>query len=65
MTECTVQGELFGHLGRARIEAEFEGGDISSDAGGALLLRQVERRLGLLAAAAKCLPDDRDPNRVR
>ncbi|MBD8528348.1 IS1380 family transposase, partial [Pseudomarimonas arenosa] len=41
------------------------GGDISSDAGGALLLRQVERRLGLLAAAAKCLPDDRDPNRVR
>ncbi|MBD8527052.1 transposase, partial [Pseudomarimonas arenosa] len=65
MTECTVQGELFGHLGRARIEAEFDGGDISSDAGGALLLRQVERRLGLLAAAAKCLPDDRDPNRVR
>lgn len=65
MTECTVQGELFGRLGRARIEAEFDGGDISSDAGGALLLRQVEQRLGLLAAAAKCLPDDRDPNRVR
>jgi len=65
MTECTEQFELFGKVGRARIEATFEGGDISSDAGGALLLRQAERRFGLLAAAARCLPDTRNPNLIR
>lgn len=64
MTECTGQGDLFGKVGRARIEASFEGGQISSDAGGALLLRQAEARLGLLRAAAACLPDERDPDRI-
>lgn len=38
---------------------------MSSDAGGALLLRQAEGRFGLPAAAAGCLPDERDPARVR
>ena len=65
MTECTGQGDLFGSVGRARIEAAFDGGDLSSDAGGALLLRQAEARFGVLAAAARCLPDDRNPERVR
>lgn len=65
MTDCTGQGELFGSIGRARIEAAFDGGDISSDAGGALLLRQAERRIGLLAAAAKCLPDARSARKVQ
>jgi hypothetical protein len=65
MTECTEQLELFGRVGRARVSAEFSGGEISSDGGGALLLRQAERRFGLLAAAAKCLPDDRADGRVR
>lgn len=65
MTECTGQRELFGKVGRARIEATFEGGDISSDAGGALLLRQAERRFGLLAAAARCLPDHRNPHLIQ
>lgn len=65
MTKCTAQGELFGNVGRARIEATFDGGDISSDAGGALLLRQAERRFGLLVAAARCLPDGRDPRKRR
>src|SRR5690606_26145408 len=65
MTECTGQFDLFGKVGRAQIEASFDGGDLSSDAGGALLLRQAESRFGLLAAAARCLPDDRNPERVR
>lgn len=65
MTECTERFDLFGKIGRARIEAAFEGGEISSDAGGALLLRQAERHCGLLRAAAKCLPDDRAAHRVR
>lgn len=65
MTECTEQGELFGKIGRSRIKASFDGGEISSDAGGALLLRQAERRFGLLAAAARCLPDGRNPELVQ
>jgi len=65
VTECTEQFELFGRVGRARIEPSFEGYEISSDAGGALLLRQVERKYGLLAAAARCLPDARNPALVR
>jgi len=46
------------------IEADFSGGDLSSD-GGLLLLRQVDRRLGLTRAAAAALPDPRDPERIR
>jgi len=65
MTECTERFDLFGKIGRARIEAAFAGGELSSDAGGALLLRQAERHCGLLRAAAACLPDDRAPDRIR
>jgi hypothetical protein len=65
MTECAQQKNIFGKVGRAQIEAEFDGGEISSDAGGALLLRQAEHRFGLLQAAAKCLPDNRDPHKIQ
>ncbi len=40
---------------RRRIRAVFDAGPISSD-GGALLLRQVDRKIGLLAAMARCSP---------
>jgi hypothetical protein len=40
------------------VEANFKGGEISSD-GGALLLRQVDRRLKLTAAVARALDDPR------
>jgi hypothetical protein len=39
----------------------FTGGDVSSD-GGVLLLRQVDRRLGLVAALDAVLPDPRNPH---
>ena len=44
----------------ARIDVRFDGGDINSD-GGWLLLRQVERQLGLPEVVAKALPDLRNP----
>jgi hypothetical protein len=50
----------FAKLGRRAIDVRFDGGDVSSD-GGLLLLRQLERRLGLLKAVAKVLPDPRTP----
>jgi hypothetical protein len=50
----------FAKLGRREIDVRFDGGNVSSD-GGLLLLRQVERRLGLLKAVAQVLPDPRNP----
>lgn len=58
MPNCTVREMSFAKLGRREVGVGFDGGDVSSD-GGLLLLRQVERRLGLLKAVAEILPDPR------
>src|SRR6202790_1799996 len=60
MPNCTVTQVPFAKLGRRVIDVRFDGGDVSSD-GGLLLLRQVERQLGLLKAVAQVLPDRRNP----
>lgn len=64
MPKCTQDKIDFGRLGRRVIEADFSGGDLSSD-GGLLLLRQVDEHLGLSRAAAGAIPDPRDPERIR
>lgn len=43
---------------------DFDGGQITSDAG-MLLLAQVDKHLGLSAALATALRDERDPDRIR
>jgi len=58
VANCTVQKALFPGLKRRQIEANFNGGDITSD-GGVLLLRQVDRLLGLSEAVSKALGDTR------
>ncbi len=63
MPKCTQRQLDFGRVGRRIIQADFSGGDLSSD-GGLLLLRQVDRRIGLTRAAAAALPDARDPERI-
>ena len=63
MPDCTGQQMLFGRIGRCEIEANFEGGALSSD-GGLMLLRQVDRRIGLSKAVAEALHDPRDPERI-
>lgn len=63
MPKCTGERIEFGRLGRRVIEANFDGGDISSD-GGLLLLRQVDERIGLTRAVAAVLEDARDPERI-
>jgi hypothetical protein len=45
------------------VRGRFDGGAITSDAGG-LLLREVEKRTGILAQFAACFRDHRDPERV-
>jgi hypothetical protein len=60
MPNCTQKDFGFPSFDRRKIEANFAGGDVSSD-GGLLLLREADRRLGLLKALDAALPDPRDP----
>jgi hypothetical protein len=60
MTECTPTPLPFATLNGRRVEADFSGGALTTDAG-ALLLREADKRLGLLDALDHCLPDPRDP----
>ena len=48
---------------RKKVSVAFDGGLLSSD-GGVMLLRDVERRLGLAEGLARCLRDQRDPARI-
>lgn len=45
------------------IHANFDGGALSSD-GGVLVLREIERRMGIADVLASCLVDHRDPMRT-
>jgi hypothetical protein len=63
MTECSTEALDFGRLGRRSVVADFEGGQLTSDAG-ALLLQQVDQRLGLIDAINDCIPDPRDARDV-
>jgi hypothetical protein len=48
---------------RKKVSIAFDGGALSSD-GGVLVLRDVERRLGLAERLAACIADRRDPRRI-
>ena len=61
-TECTTQLELF-EVGRQQVTIGFEGGQVVSDAG-LLPIAQLDLALGILAEAAKRLPDPRAPEFV-
>ena len=61
MTEC-IQTRLPFHPCRRRgVHADFGGSRISSD-GGALLLREVDHRTGIIARATGCFHDYRHPS---
>lgn len=60
MTECTTQRIRFSGVGRQQIVADFNGGRLTTDAG-VLLLREVDRQIGLIDAINACVPDPRDP----
>lgn len=63
MPKCTTEEMKFGRIGRRLVEANFAGGALSSD-GGLMLLREVDRRVGLSSAVAKALHDPRDPEQI-
>ena len=64
MTDCNAKPIAFPALKRRRIEAAFTGGAITSNAG-ALLLREIDRQLGLLKAVDRVIPDSRDRRYVQ
>ena len=63
MTECTQSSFPFAPHFSREVVARFDGGQIASDAG-ALLLRPVERRTGILRQFAACFRDCRRPELV-
>jgi hypothetical protein len=63
MTECSETLFPFeAHFSR-RVEAQFAGDWLSTE-GGSLLLRQVDRKMGLLRRVATCFTDYRQPDRI-
>jgi len=63
VTECSDGQLVFQGIAGKRIDADFHGGRISSDAG-VLLLAEVERVGGYLARFAECFVDQREAGRV-
>jgi hypothetical protein len=62
-THCNTPTFAFHDLGSRDVLATFDGGSITSDAGG-LLLREVEARFGFVGQFARCFTDFRDPQLV-
>ena len=62
-TECTATQLEFQSFGRRRVTGRFDGGRLTSDAGG-LLLREVEQRLHVLSRLAGCFTDYRHAGKV-
>ena len=63
MPECNTELFSFPSFDRRKIEAGFCGGDVSSD-GGVMVLREADRRLGLVCALDAVIADPRDPDLV-
>ena len=64
MTNGTLPKIEFPACCKRRVEARFDGGEVTSN-GGVLLLRQADRMLGLTAAVARGLGDERQRGKVK
>ena len=62
-TECNPSQLEFHALGQRKVMSRFDGGNITSDAGG-LLLRETEKRTGILKGFAECFEDLRNPKLI-
>lgn len=63
-TQCNRPKGSFAKINRRCVEADFEGGLMTSNAG-APLLREADRTLALSARLAGAVEDPRDPRRIR
>jgi hypothetical protein len=62
-TECSAEQFEFEGFGGRRVVAAFDGGAVTSDAGG-LLLRHTDRAVGLIERVAACFQDNREQDQV-
>ena len=62
-TECSGKLFEFHPLGAREVRGGFDGGAITSDGGG-LLLREVEKRTGIVERFAACFADHRKAERI-
>ena len=60
MTQCIPSLFTFQNLGAREVVAAFDGGKVTTDAGG-LLLREVDQHFGFINQFARCFTDHRDP----
>lgn len=58
MTECNQQSFGFQDLGRRKVQADFQGGNLSAD-GGMVLLREVDSQIERIEDLAGCFGDYR------
>ena len=63
MTDCNFGQFEFQGLGHRKVVAAFDGGNVTSDAGG-LLLREVVRGSRIIDRFADCFKDHRDPDLI-
>ena len=63
MTECSTS-VMLSPLGKKPVVVTNDGGNVTSDAG-VLLLRDVDREIGLIRRMVQCLGDSRDQSKVQ
>jgi len=56
MTECITRQLIFPFIRKRQVTVDFEGGEITSDAG-LLLIRQADNNLHLTTGIAGCIED--------
>lgn len=62
--KCNVGEVEFPGFNGRKIEGNFRGGEVSSD-GGLMLIRQIDRRLGLTQKLNQALKDSRNPDLIK
>ena len=62
-THCRAKPIVLQRHGSRSVEVGFDGGSITSDAG-VVLLRDLDRRLGITRCLARCFTDHRSPDRI-
>lgn len=63
MTDCTTKTYYFSPLNRKKVTVNFSGGAIGSD-GGLILLREVDKQLGITKKISRVLNDNRHQSYV-
>lgn len=62
-TQCNASQMHFQGHGQRKVEADFDGGRVSSD-GGVLLVREVDTQFNIVDEFAQCFTDYRDPELI-